>query len=374
MGLPGPAVGSVLAAAVEELDGWRIGSCGDLLLVNAATRQRVRKGSAMPLFDPVKASRIICVEEHFGTAAFYEGPGAVFGAHGGRAPLEEIFDIGAARIADMDAAGVDVQLLSLNAPGVEPLEPQAAIVLARDTNDHLAAAVAANPGRFAGLAALPMSDPLAAAAELKRSVSDLGLKGAVINGHSRGRYLDDEAFHPFLAQAQDLRAPLYLHPTLPPEPVMQSYYSGSFPTNVGIRLATAGWGWHIETGTHVLRLVLSGTFDRFPDLQIVIGHQGEVLPIMLPLLERTFPSGSTDLKRPIRGYMQENLSYSFGGWNWASMYHALRRAVDIERIMFASDYPYVAMSDSVNFLNQLEISSADRELIAHANAERIFGL
>ena len=328
----------------------------------------------MPLFDPVHVSRIICVEEHFGTPAFFEGPGTVFRAQGGRTPLKEIFDIGAGRIADMDTAGVDVQLLSLNAPGVEPLDPPAAIVLARDTNDQLAAAVAANPDRLAGLAAVPMSDPAAASAELERAIGELGFKGAIINGHCQGRYLDDEAFHPFLAGAQDLGTPLYLHPTLPPEPVIQSYYTGGFPAHVSIRLASAGWGWHIETGTHILRLVLSGTFDRFPKLQIVIGHQGEALPFMLPLLERTFPLGSTDLKRPVRAYLQENLNYSFGGWNWASMYHTLRRAVDIDRIMFASDYPYVTLQDSVSFLKQLEISNNDRELIAHGNAERIFGI
>jgi predicted TIM-barrel fold metal-dependent hydrolase len=328
----------------------------------------------MPLYKSDSVSRTIGVEEHFATPALLAGPGRWLAKSGFTGPLEELLDIGRARIAAMDAAGVDVAVLSLSAPGVEPLDAADAIALARDTNDLLAAATEEYPDRFAGLAALPLSAPDTAADELERTVREYRFTGAMINGHSQGRYLDDEFFLPILAKAQELCVPLYLHPTPPPQPVIKASYTGNFPPEVSFRLATAGWGWHHETGTHALRLVLGGAFDRFPHLQIMIGHHGEVLPFLLPRIERSFPAHVTGLKRPIRAYLRENFYYTFGGWNWSSMFSALRRLVDVDRIMFATDYPYGSMEEACSFLSQLEVSEPERELIAHGNAERILGL
>lgn len=328
----------------------------------------------MPLYKPNTVSRTIGVEEHFLTQALLEGPAREMVESGFTGPLEELLDIGSQRVAAMDAAGIDVQVLSINAPGAEPLDGAEAVTFARATNDYLAAAVEAHPGRFAGFATLPLSAPVTAAEELERAVRQLGLKGAMINGHCQGRYLDHEFFSPVLAKAQELTVPLYLHPTPPPQPVIDASYTGNFSPSVGYRLATAGWGWHHETGTHALRMVLGGVFDRFPGLQVMLGHHGEVIPFLLPRIERGFPQEVTKLKRPLRSYLRENFYYTFGGWNWSSMFTALRHLADIDRILFSTDYPYGSMEEAHAFLNQLEVSQPERELVAHGNAERLLGI
>jgi predicted TIM-barrel fold metal-dependent hydrolase len=190
-------------------------------------------------------------------------------------------DLGEGRIAAMDAAGIDVQVLSLNAPGVEQLDATDAVKVARDSNDILADAVRRHPTRFAGFASLPTMSPETAVEELDRTVRKLSFKGAAINGHTRGRYLDDKFFWPILERAEALQVPLYLHPTPPPRPVIEASYTGNFSAQVTTLLSTGGWGWHIETAIHTLRLILSGAFDRYPRLQLIIGHLGEALPFML---------------------------------------------------------------------------------------------
>jgi uncharacterized protein len=219
--------------------------------------------------------RTITLEEHFAFPRFLEGPGRDLKARaeqfGDRAAklLEQLCDIGENRITEMDAAGIDVQVLSLTSPGTEQLEATDAVSLARDANDFLAEAVAKNPTRFAGFATLPTASPDKAAEELERMVRDHNFKGAVINGHHRGRYLDDRFFWPILERAESLNLPIYLHPTQPPKPVIEALYSGYSPI-VNEMLAGPGWGWHIETGVHIIRLILGGVFDQYPKLQIVI--------------------------------------------------------------------------------------------------------
>src|ERR1700690_1716344 len=187
-----------------------------------------------------KTMRTITLEEHYVTSAFMEGPGRELGERvrdtHAQSPMalinahlvEQLLDLDNLRIADMDAAGIDMQVLSLNSPGVEQLEPAAAEALARQANDHLGEAVRRHPNRFAGFAALPTAAPEIAASELERTVQDYGFKGAVINGHTRGRYLDDTFFWPILERAEALQVPIYLHPTPPPQPVIQTSYVGNF--------------------------------------------------------------------------------------------------------------------------------------------------
>lgn len=178
-----------------------------------------------------------------------------------------------------------------------------AVGLARVINDQLADAIARNPKRFAGFAALPTADPAAAADELSRMVQDHGFVGANINGHCQGRRLDDEFFWPILERAEALVVPLYLHPPPPPNMVAELLYAGNYPTAVAEVLASFAWGWHIETAIHLLRVILSGAFDRFPKLQFVIGHMGEALPFMLPRLDQTLPTGLTNLQRVPSEYL-----------------------------------------------------------------------
>jgi predicted TIM-barrel fold metal-dependent hydrolase len=330
--------------------------------------------------------RTITLEEHYATSAFIGGPGRQLQdqAQAARAHpqvaagiaqlIDQLCDLDERRIADMDAAGIDVQVLSLTSPGVEQLDATEAVELARDANDRLADAVRRHPSRFAGFAALPTMAPDSAAAELERMVRDHGFKGALINGHIRGRYLDDTFFWPVLECAEALQVPLYLHPTPPPQPVIEASYVGNYAQGVTVGLATAAWGWHIDTANHVLRLILSGAFDRYPRLQLIIGHLGEGLPFMLPRLELALPTELTKLHRPIGAYLRENLHYTFAGFNYLPTFLDLLLQVGVDRIMFSADYPYASMARARAFLDQLPVSPADRARIAHGNAERLLQL
>jgi uncharacterized protein len=316
--------------------------------------------------------RTITLEEHFVTPEYLEGPGSGPMRQPQMARVvEQLVDIGERRIAEMDAAGIDMQVLSLNSPGVEQLEKTEAAGLAQEINDTLAEAVRRHPSRLSGLAALPTGLPDAAAAELERAVRDLGLKGGIINGHTNGRYLDDPFFWPLLERAEALQAPIYLHPTAPPQAVIQASYSGNFPAEVIYALSTSLWGWHIETATHILRIILSGAFDRFPRLQFIIGHMGEGLPFFLPRFDLRLSPKETKLKRPISAYLRENLFYTFGGFNFTATFLDLMLQVGAERILFSADYPYGSMAKAVEFLEGLPVSEADRQRIAHGNAEKL---
>ena len=323
--------------------------------------------------------RTIALEEHFVSPNFVSGPGSRFmerlRGSGPRGPriCEQLQELGDARIAEMDAAGLDVQVLSLNSPGVEQSDTADQIAIARDANDFLAEAIKKHPTRLAGFAVLPVASPERAAEELERCVRQLGFKGTLINGHTRGRYLDDKFFWPILEQAVALDVPLYLHPTLPPKAVVDASYSGFSPPVTAV-LSGGGWGWHIETAIHLIRMILGGVFDKYPKLQVVIGHLGEGIPFMLPRLDRNLPVEVTKLARPLRAYLRENVHYTFGGFNFPATFVDLLQEVGVDRIMFSVDYPYGSMQEALAFLKQLPVTDADRERIAHGNAERLYRL
>jgi predicted TIM-barrel fold metal-dependent hydrolase len=324
---------------------------------------------------PKTTIRTITLEEHFATPAFLKGPGVRVKERPQAAQLlDQLCDLGEHRIADMDAAGIDVQVLSLTAPGVDQLDANEAVELAHDTNEILADAVRRQPRRLVGFTTLPTASPETAANELDRTVRTHGFKGAVINGHIRGRYLDDEFFWPILERAEALQVPLYLHPTPPPQQVIEVSYKGNYTAEVTNWLATAAWGWHIETATHILRLILSGAFDRYPRLQVIIGHLGEGLPFMLPRIDRRLPTAVTKLHRPIGAYLRENLHYTISGFNFTPPFLDLFFEVGAHRIMFSADYPFGSMSQAREFLDQLPVSPADKERIAHGNAEHLLQL
>lgn len=322
--------------------------------------------------------RTITLEEHYATPGFLSGPGRAFVERATRTGdrmariLEQLRDVGEHRITEMDEAGIDMQVLSLNSPGVEQLDAAEAMALAREANDFVADAARRHPSRFAGFAAVPTAAPEKAAAELERMVHEHGFKGALINGHHRGRYLDDKFFSPILECAVSLDVPIYLHPTQPPPPVVEASYAG-FAPEVSFMFANAGWGWHIETAVHVLRMVLGGVFDRYPKLQIIIGHMGEGLPFMMSRVD-IMPPGTTGLKRPVSDYLRENVHYTFSGFNFTSTFLDLLLQVGVKRIMFSADHPYASMAQARAFLDKLPVSTADRERIAHGNAERLLRL
>ncbi|HEX4040630.1 MAG TPA: amidohydrolase family protein [Xanthobacteraceae bacterium] len=322
--------------------------------------------------------RIITLEEHFATPGFLDGPGQDLKNAAlkfeGRAQrlIEGLTDIADKRMAAMDQAGVDMQVLSLTSPGTEQLDVADAIALAREVNDFLAAGVKKNPKRFAGFVTLPTAAPDKAAAELESRMKAGGFVGAVINGHVRGRYLDDKFFWPILECAEALNAPIHIHPTRPPQPVFDTYYSGFSPL-IDDMFGSPGWGWHIETAIHVIRIILGGTFDRFPKLQLVIGHLGEGLMSMFQRLDNMTPA-MTKLQKPITSYLRENVHYTFSGFNFPATFLDLLLEVGVGRIMFSADHPYQSMAQAVAFLQQVPVSAADRERIAHGNAEKLFGL
>jgi hypothetical protein len=337
-------------------------------------------------FKNQKKIRTITLEEAYATPAFLEGPGKglkvqaeVAKEHPQSAPagfahfVDQLIDIDEGRIKEMDQAGIDVQVLSLTSPGVEQLNESEAVDLANESNDYLAKAIKKYPKRFVGFATLPTPAPEKAADKLEHMVKKQGFRGAIINGHVRGRYLDDEFFWPILERAEELNVPIYLHPTMPPEPVINASYTGNFDSVVSNRLATA-WGWHIETATHILRIILSGAFDQYPNLQFIIGHMGEGLPFMLPRANHTLTKEITKLERPVSDYLRENVYYTFSGWNYTPIFLNLFLEVGADRIMFSADYPMKSMEWASTFLDQLPVSKADKEKIAHRNAERLLGI
>ena len=343
----------------------------------AATVAQGNRESANAAPRPGVKLRTITLEEHFASPGFMAGPGRSFverrrnaGAHGVRL-IEQLQDVGEKRIAEMDAAGIEMQVLSLNAPGVEQADVAEQVAIARESNDLLADIVKKNPTRFAGFVALPVAAPEQAADELDRRVRQEGFKGTLINGHSRGRYLDDKFFWPILERAEALNVPIYLHPTFPSKPVVDALYGGFSPA-VSAAFGSTGWGWHIETAIHLLRMILGGVFDRYPKLQVVIGHLGEGIPFMLPRINRNMPRELTKLDRPVGAYLRENVYYTFAGFNFPATFLDLLLEVGVERIMFSADYPYGSMAEARSFLDHIPVSAGDRERIAHGNAERLF--
>ena len=280
-------------------------------------------------------------------------------------------ELGDERLQLMDASGVDVQVLSLTTPGGQDLDPAEAIALARDVNDLIAATVKRHPHRFEGFATLPTPAPIAAARELERSVIDLGLCGAMICGRTGEVNLDDVSMRPVFEAAASLKVPLYVHPKMPPLSVRQAYYSG-FGHDIDLALAAGAPGWHYDAGIQLLRLVLAGTFDRHPDLQVIVGHWGEVV---LFYLERIALLCRFDLnlERPLLDYFRQNVSYTPSG---ILSQRYLRWAVEmagIERMMFSTDYPfqYAPEGGARRFLEESNLSQADRTLMASGNWERM---
>ncbi|MGH3167517.1 MAG: amidohydrolase family protein, partial [Trebonia sp.] len=238
--------------------------------------------------------RTIALEEHFWTSELAPPPGkGVLARADGQQLDRQLRDLDKERIADMDATGIDLQVVSHNAPGSQGRAGEGGIAAARRANDQLAAAVARHPERLAGFAALPTASPEAAADELERAVGDLGFVGGLVNSTlgTDGAFLDDPRFDVLLSRFESLDVPLYLHPSPPPDSLHEILFSGLRP-QVAAALSMASWGWHAEAGLHTLRLVMAGVFDRHPGLRLIIGHCGEMIPFMLARIDATLPPPS----------------------------------------------------------------------------------
>lgn len=290
---------------------------------------------------------------------------------GARMVHSRLVDIGAGRIAQMDVDGIDVAILSITSPGVQPFDAVTATRLARDANDALAQAVRAHPTRLAALATVAPQYPSGAAQELERAVQTLGMKGYLINSHTMGEYLDDRKFWPIFEAAQALDSPLYLHPREPAPGMVAPF--------LDYGLYFAGFGFAVETSLHALRLIMSGVFDEFPKLRIVLGHMGEGLPFWLQRIDNRYLlqvkiGAVKKLARLPSEYFLDNFVITTSGVMSAPALKLSIEVLGIERIMFAADYPYESVEEGVTFLDTVDITEEQRKAIYSTNAERYFKL
>jgi 5-carboxyvanillate decarboxylase len=291
-----------------------------------------------------------------------------------RLVAERLEDVGERRIGDMDASGIALQILSITAPGVQIFDADKATGLARSANDELASAIANHPTRYSGLAAIAPQNPAAAAKELERAVTKLGLKGAIVNSHTHGEYLDNEKYWDILAACEALDVPLYIHPNTPPNSWIEPFRERG--------LDGAVFGFAVETGLHALRLVVSGAFDRFPKLRVVLGHLGEGLPYWLFRID--FMHGGSvrsnryasqpKLEHPASTYLKENFYYTTSGMAWTPPIRYVQEVMGIDRVMYAQDYPYQYVPEEVNVTDELKLSYEDHKAFYQTNAERVFKL
>ena len=327
--------------------------------------------------------RVVALEEHFTVPAVVRriDPGAISrrgfqprkAPASGPNPLALLPEIGELRLKSMDEAGITMQVLSGTGPGPDLVPGPDGVAMARELNDHLAEAIARHPDRFAGFAVLPMQSPEACAAELVRAVKDLRFVGALINGTTEGRFLDHPCFDALLAAAVELDVPIYIHPHLPPEPVRRAYYS-DLPPGAGRVLESAAWGWHSETAIHVLRMVLAGTLDRHPRLKLVIGHMGEMLPVMLARIDEVSALDAEHLNRPISRTILDQVWLTTSGIFSEPPFLAALLTFGIDRIMFSVDYPYAPNARGRDFLDGISLTADDMAKLTHRNADALLKL
>jgi 2,3-dihydroxybenzoate decarboxylase len=314
----------------------------------------------------------IALEEHFLCPSFidYWNPTAVdLPAAKREQALARLTDFGERRLDAMDRAGISRAVLGLAGPGVQAERDTAtAIRNAREANDFLAREIEKRPDRYSGFAHLPMQDAIAAADELERSMRDLKFCGAMINGHTNGQYLDHPALHPFWERAQALGALIYLHPADPvaPHPVLEGHR--------GLRRAT--WEWTFETGSHALRLVFGGVFDRFPGARLALGHLGETLPFLLWRFDsRAGPDFyAIKLAKPPSQYIKDNIVVTTSGMCSAEPLTCTLSALGHARVMFAADYPFESVDEAAHFIDGVELDEKVREDICFNNAARLLNL
>lgn len=281
-----------------------------------------------------------------------------------------LLEIGDTRIAAMDAAGIDVSVLSLTTPGVQDLDADEAARLQSQVNDLLAETVRSRPDRFQAMATLATPDPAAAVNELERAVTRLGLNGAMLFGRTRERNMDDPSFWPIYEAASALRVPLYLHPQSSVPGVGASLYGG-FAPEVSALFATAGIGWHYEAGIQAIRLILSGVLDRFPDLQLILGHWGEVTLFYLERLDLLARAAS--LPRSFGEYARDQIHVGPSGLFSQRYLRWAIEVVGIDRILFSTDYPFGGQDPAEvrAFLTGAPLSAGDRDKIAGGNWDRL---
>lgn len=319
--------------------------------------------------------KTIALEEHFVTTDFLRATNA-YGQDtppAMQAVRERLLDLGDGRIAAMDQGGVDVEVLSLAAMGVDDLAHAQQTSVMHDVHDELADAVRARPERFAAFASPGLKEPANAAKELERCVRDLGFVGALFDGTTDGKFMDDPQFFPVLEAAEALGVPIYLHPAPPPKAVREAYYSG-LAAEVGFLLSIAGWGWHAENGLHILRLIVAGIFDRFPRLQMIVGHMGEGVPYALARSNGVLTPVTKNLKRSVAETFLQQVHVTTSGYFTRPPFDCCRAVVGLDRMMYSVDYPFSPNTRGKEFLASLELSDQEMAQLAAGNAEKLLRL
>ena len=280
--------------------------------------------------------------------------------------VRKLEDVGTLRLKDMDSGSVNRQVIS---HGPVDASPEAC----RNANNDLASACAQHPSRLSGFAMLPMSDPTSAAEELTRCIETHEFVGALINNHFQGNFYDDEKFWPVFARAQELDVPVYIHPSFAADEWMP-HYKGNYPDKTANMLSMAGWGWHSETGLHVLKLWASGLFDKYPRLKVIVGHMGEMLPFQL---DRIVPmsAGWASNKRDLKTVWKENFWITTSGMFSLAPLACLLKMCSVDRILYSVDYPFSTNEKGLEFVKEVEksgmVSQEDLRAICSGNAERL---
>jgi len=314
-----------------------------------------------------KKPLIIALEEHYAdldVEAMFTGLDAMKPPPIG----ERLDDVGALRLKEMDEAGIDIQVLSHTNPGVQKLDPETSVRMARLANDRLNETVRAHPARFAGFATLPTPDPKAAADELERTVTQYGFKVAMVHGLTGGRFFDDKMFWPIFERAQELDVPLYIHPAIPHPAVIEAYYKDyakEWPMFI-----RAGWGFTAETATQGIRLVLSGVLDQYPKTRIIMGHLGEGLPFLLWRINHSLKRQGGGV-RSFRDYFCEHFYVTTSGFfsNPALLCTVMEMGID--RVMFSVDYPFVENTLGTQWVDTIPLCDEDKQKLLSGNAKRI---
>jgi 2,3-dihydroxybenzoate decarboxylase len=289
--------------------------------------------------------------------------------------IERLLDLGERRIADMDATGIDVAILSLTSPGVQPLldTDEAKAMVAR-ANDYLAERCAAYPTRFVGMTSIAPQDPEWSAAEIRRGAAELGFRGVMVNSHTHGHYLDEPQFDPIFRALADTGQPLYIHPQTLPDAMIGGMIEAG--------LDGAIFGFGVETGMHLLRLITTGIFDRYPDLQIAVGHGGEAIPYWLYRIDFMHKAGVASqryerlkpLKKGMVACLRENVLATTSGLPFPPAIKLMLDVMGEDRVMYAMDYPYEYVADEVRAHDLLDIPDTTKKKLMQSNAERVFAL
>ena len=288
-----------------------------------------------------------------------------------KAMARDLLDLGDGRLKQMDEDGITKQLIVIGSPGVQAFDPVQGHELSKLVNDRLAAACRAHPDRFAGLAAVAPQAPENAGRELERAVKNLGLKGAHINSHTHGEYLDDKKFWPIFETLQAMDVPLYIHPRDPSPQMIKPFEVMGFKV---------GWSWAAEVGTHVIRLIGAGVFDQFPRLKIVIGHMGENIPFSLERIDNRYlwEIEMAGLQKPMKRlpseYFRDNMIVTTSGMNFRLPLMMTIEALGIDNLLFAGDWPFERVRDSVDVVDALPLSESDKQKLYADNARRVFKL